>query len=94
MGWSRGTPLSRACSETGGAEALSWSLGGWLWPPTNAGAGDRPGWPEAQKGRVEGQQPRVVGAGLALSLDTMSWTAPWLGWRTGNSGWQSVQAAG
>ena len=53
--------------------------------------GDRQGWL-----RPRGVGREVIGQGrgahLALSLDTMSWTAPQLGWRTGNSGWQRVLA--
>ena len=47
--------------------------------------------------RPRGVEREVIGQGrgahLALSLDTMSWTAPQLGWWTGNSGWQRVLAA-
>lgn len=45
------------------------------------------------KGRGRRSAATSGGGHLALSLDTMSWTAPWLGWLTGNSGWQRVWAA-
>lgn len=71
--------LSRARREPGGAEACQ--------APGTGKAGLRP----------RGVEREVIGQGrgahLALSLDTMSWTAPQLGWRTGNSGWQRVLAA-
>ena len=74
--------------------ALSWPLGGQLWRPVHARPRARPGWAEAQRGGTGGQGPAVWGGHLALSLDTMSWTAaPPLGWLTGNSGWQRVWAA-
>lgn len=47
--------------------------------------------------RPRGVEQEVIGQGrgahLALSLDTMSWTTPQLGWWTGNSGWQRLLAA-
>lgn len=57
-----GAPLlSRARRVAGGGEALSWLLGGQLWPPACARAGERPGWPEAQRGRAGGHRPPVGG---------------------------------
>ena len=48
--------------------------------------------------RPRGAGQEVIGHGrgahLALSLDTMSWTAPELGWQTGNGDWQRVRGAG
>ena len=61
-GSQQGAPLSsRARGVAGGGEALSWPLGGQLWPLASARAEDRPGWPEAQRGRAGGHQPPVGG---------------------------------